>query len=440
MTKTLKLVILAIFSLFTFSCEESQRFEITHKDRTPPPPPVFLRYQPTYGGARIFYQKPSDKNLLSIDVEYTTPRSGDKRWFSVSHLAEHIDVFGFPTQEPQVVHLYAVSNAGVRSQPVVLTIEALEPAVEQVANTVRFVAGFGAFYVDWVNALTQSVNIFVDYEYVDANGIQQFKSIIYTSREARERQFVRNPDFTKEMPLSVKVRVEDEFGNISPELNLGTQQLMTDIKIPKTDWIVPPTYSTEIFCYKTGDFVDTGEPMAFLSGVEGRTLFVIDDIICDGIMANYGHSWDRGRSASPRVNLPWNFIIDLGDWYELSRIITHQRYSFNQGSDVSGRLNYYRDENVGTFSLWRWDEEYQEWDSITTHTIPVPIATEREFRLLGRQGDMAWMFPESPQFTKPTRWFRYEALANFAGNFSPGANANCLSEITLYGRKANVSY
>jgi hypothetical protein len=44
------------------------------------------------------------------------------------------------------------------------------------------------------------------------------------------------------------------------------------------------------------------------------------------------------------------------------------------------------------------------------------------------------MYPDDPKFTKPTRWFRYEALTGFNNDYQ-SLGANCLSEITLYGRK-----
>ncbi len=74
---------------------------------------------------------------------------------------------------------------------------------------------------------------------------------------------------------------------------------------------------------------------------------------------------------------------------------------------------------------------------INEHTIPVPMGlSEIEFVRLGEAGDMAYFYPDNPQYTKPTRWFRYEAVKGFSGNYTL-EDANCLSEITLFGRKAN---
>ena len=438
MTNTLKISnikkILGILLIMLVSCEESTRFEISHNDKTAPQPPEFLWYQPTYGGVRIFYNKPDDKNLLSIDAVYTT-RKGEKRWFSVSYFVEYIDVYGFPSEEPHTVQLYAVSNAGVESEKIDIVVESLQPAVEQVAGTVRCVGGFGSFYIDWENGLMKSMNIFVDYEYFDEKGARQTKNVIFTSRTAEERQYIRNPDFTGDLPLNVKVRVEDEYFNSSATLDMGSIQLIADEKIPKEHWDFPETNDSTIV-NRDGIRVNTGVPMGFFEGGEGRAYFAIDDIIDDGTNTNFFHTWNWGRTGNPRDgNVPWNYIIDLGDEYELSRIITHQRYVNYGGSEYSGRMDYYRGQNVGKYALWRWDEELQDWEQITTHIITFPLGLpDRQYRILGRQGDLAWMYPENPRFTKPTRWFRYEALADFNNDYTGGGCCS-VSEFTLYGRK-----
>lgn len=98
---------------------------------------------------------------------------------------------------------------------------------------------------------------------------------------------------------------------------------------------------------------------------------------------------------------------------------------------------YYRGENVGIYEMYIFDEATQEWEYISQNKIEVPVGlSELEIVKKGKEGDMAYMFPDDPQYTKPTRWFRYSAMKGFGGNYTLD-NANCLSEITLYGRKAS---
>jgi hypothetical protein len=82
------------------------------------------------------------------------------------------------------------------------------------------------------------------------------------------------------------------------------------------------------------------------------------------------------------------------------------------------------------------DEETGEWEYISQHKISIPVGlSDLEYYKLGHAGDMAYMYPEEPEFTKPARWFRYEAIAGFLENYTKTNNISGLSEITLYGRK-----
>jgi hypothetical protein len=83
--------------------------------------------------------------------------------------------------------------------------------------------------------------------------------------------------------------------------------------------------------------------------------------------------------------------------------------------------------------MYRWDDETMTWDTISRHRIEMPQGTlsELEWNKLGRAGDMAYMYPDDPDYTKPARWFRYEALSGFEMGYASG-NSGCLSEITLY--------
>ena len=432
--KNIYIGIVAVLLLLT-GCKESDRFEIGYSDNVPPAAPEFLKYKPTYGGVRIFFNRPADKDLLSIDATYTN-ENGKEMWFSVSFYSNYIDVYGFATERPYTIELFAVDRAGNRSKKIPVVVEPLQPAVEQVASTVYCIAGFSSFYINWENGLMQSMNVFLDYTYKDASGNEKETHLIYTSREAEERKLVRDPGFSAKEPVFVKVRVEDQYGNSSKTLELGVFTLLEDERIPKVAWQIPETNDSTII-NRYGERINTGIPMGFFNGLEGRDYMAIDDIISDGTFVNFTHTYARGCTGDPKDgNMPWNYIIDMGDYYELSRIITHQRYRHTGATEYSGREDYYRGENVGTYTMWRWDDDKQDWDSISYHKITFPIdLPDRQYRILGRQGDMAYMFPDDPKFTKPTRWFRFEALSGFNDNYK-ALNANCISEITLYGRKA----
>jgi hypothetical protein len=410
-----------------FACKESNRFEIGYSDSVPPAPPEFIRYEPLYGGARIFFAAPADRDVLSVDASYIS-EAGKKVWFSVSYYTDSIDVFGFSNDSPRTVQLYAVDRAGNKSPIVDVPVVPLEPAVTQVANTVYVKSGFGSFYVNWQNVLRQSINMYIDFTYTE-QGVPKERHLIYTSTAEAERRFIRDLDLNPGEKIHVSVRVEDRYGNITAPMDMGEITLLEDMKIPKDKWTMP----------ETNDSIG-GEPQAYLNALFGRDYLLYDDIIDDAINMNTSHTYNKGRTGRPEDgNMPYNIMIDLGDYYELSRIITHQRYgsgaTFMASNENAGRLGYYRGENVGIYRMYLWDDETQAWDTITTHQITFPAdLSERDFRLLGAAGDIAYMFPDEPAFTKPTRWFRYEALFGFDGNYT-AKNGNCLSEITLYAKK-----
>jgi hypothetical protein len=204
---------------------------------------------------------------------------------------------------------------------------------------------------------------------------------------------------------------------------MGQIEIMNDEILSKEQWRLP----------NANDSI-AGVPICFGDAYECKSLNVIDGIISRGETMNIMHTAGRGRTGRAKDgNAPWNFLVDLGDYYELSRIVTNQRHDFNATPyDPNVRGFYYQGENVNRYNMYFLDDETGEWEYISQHTIPVPSGlSELEFAKKGAAGDMAILYPEKPAFTKSTRWFRYEALGGFGG--SPLV----LSEITLYGKKAN---
>jgi hypothetical protein len=406
-----------------FSCEENKRFEIGYNDSTPPSPPAYIRYEPLYGGATIWFEAPEDEDLLSIDATYVN-HEGKEMWFSASFYTDSIQVLGFSDTLPKTVNLFAVDRAGNKSSSLEIEIIPKESAVSMLAGSLYIMSGFSSFFVNWENVLEQDMNVFVDYT-CGEGGSGKKGNVIYTSNLENEQRLIRDLDLTPEQPVSVSVRVEDIYGN-SMSRDLGSFVLLQDVKIPKDKWILP----------NTNDSIG-GVPQAFLNAAEGRAYMLIDDITNDLTENNFAHTHWIGRTGNPADgNTPWNLMIDLGDYYELSRVITYQRHALAD-PEVNPRGSYYAGgENVGIYRMYIWDDDTQKWDSVRTHKITFPEnLTGRQYMLLACAGDMAYLYPENPGFTKRTRWFRYEALNGFADDYQ-GTEAATLTEITLYGRKA----
>ncbi|WP_157557923.1 DUF4959 domain-containing protein [Niabella aurantiaca] len=417
-----KLIIPILLLMLAAACKKQDRFETESGDSTPPGKVVLKEYTPLYGGARFFYSIPKDEDLLGIEAVYTN-KSNQSFTFMASYFIDSLDVYGFGSIDEYTVQLYAVDRSGNKSEPLDVKVTPLEPAYTRVAKTVQAKAGFSSFFLDWQNELEQNVNVYVEYEFPQG-GTNRKLTTVFSSNLPADRKFVNDLFLGPNEKVNVKVKVEDIYGNMTEFMDKGTLSLLEDMKIPKQSWTIP----------NPNDSIG-GVPMMFGNGLEGRSLKVIDDIIDRGDNLNFLHTQSRGRTGkSSDGNMPWNFIIDLGGYYQISRIITTQRHSGGLANVSRGQ--YYRTENVGIYRTYIWDDATSKWDTVMQYTIPVPAGlTELEFVKKGEAGDMAYMYPDNPQYTKPTRKFRFEAVKGFSGNYTLD-DANCLSEITLYGKKA----
>lgn len=416
------ILVIASFLFLLFSCKEEMVHRIASDDTTPPQPPTQITYEPLYGGARFFYEVPNDEDLLSIEAKYTN-KAGESFSFAASYFVDSLDVYGFGDTINYNVELFAVDRVGNKSEPVVVPVKPKESAISRVIKSLDLKPAFGSFFIDWQNELEQSINIYVDFNY-SQNGESKSFTTVFSSNLAQDRRFVENLDLASDEPVNVSIRVSDIYGNDSDPVDMGQISLLEDVPIEKSKWILPAA----------NDSIG-GVPQGFGDNVEGRLVSVIDGIIDEGSNLNFMHTGARGRTGkSADGNMPWNVIIDLGDYYELSRIITHQRHMDFCGDLCRGQ--YYRGENVGIYEMYIWDDETSTWEYVSQNKIEVPVGlSELEFVKKGKKGDMAYMFPDEPQYTKPTRWFRYRAMKGFGGNYTLD-NANCLSEITLYGKKS----
>ncbi|MDR1222792.1 MAG: DUF4959 domain-containing protein [Tannerella sp.] len=376
------------------ACEEARRFEISADDSVPPATPVFLRAEPLNGGARIFYGRPADEDLLSIEASYTNA-DGKTLRFAASYFTDSLDVIGFGSAGDYQVSLWAVDRAGNRSQSQQITVTSLESPVSLVAQSVLVLPSFGSMMIGWNDLSRASVYVYVDFSYVQ-NGSPQGYVSVFASNQSELRTIDSLKLFNRE-PVNVKVRVEDKYGN-SAQAKDTTIVLLTDEKLPKEGWTLPPA----------------GTEIGGVRQCDGLNLpYIIDGLTEEDILKNF--------FVTEAAN-PWNILIDLGGSYELSRILTHQRYSW---TDNSFRGAYYRGENVLAYNMYIWDEETGAWEIVSRHSIYVPLVKqEADYVTLGHAGDMAYLYPGFPQFSKPTRYFRLEAIT---GRY--------ISEITLFGRK-----
>ena len=390
---------LLLFMAIFIGCEESKRFEISGGDNTPPGAPVFMESQPLPGGARIFFQPPPDHDVLYIEASYHNV-AGQLIRFAASFAAGSVDVYGLDRAGDHLIVLCAVDRAGNRSSNVNATVIALDPIVVTVANSVDVLSSFSSMLVKWQNESEDPLYVWVDISYMQ-NGVRREHTTVFNTYQTETRS-IDGLNLYENEPVSVKVTVRDKYDQLVVAKDT-TIILLIDWEIPKDKWTFP----------------DVGAVMGDISQVNGLRMDVIKDGLFDIDVENYFFSL---------IENPWSLIIDLGDEYEISRILTHQRWSgYNASSGVVVvRGNLYRGDNILSSNLYGWDKENQSWDLFSRRVIiPPVVSTEGLYTTLGQEGDIDYIFPEEPQFSKPTRFFRLEAI-----------NGSSISEITLYGRKA----
>ncbi|GHT55337.1 hypothetical protein AGMMS49982_21150 [Bacteroidia bacterium] len=429
----------AIFMLMVFagfySCEEGERFGISSDDTKAPEPPVYDSVQVLPGGARIFYRLPDDRDILSIEASYTAA-NGKLMKFACSFAAPYLEVYGLSdTLENTTVQLYALDRAGNHSKSVDVPFKPLKPAYLKVAEELTVKAGFGAVVVNWQNELEQDITVIVDFTYSDTTGTQRSLRQAYSSKRFAERHFLNDLQGT----VSVKANVADLYGNESGFLDKGNLQILTDEKLDKSKMRFP----------NPGTLMD-GKYMSYGSGWAGRINRLIDDVIDYrypvGTPDNFAHFGTPQSNQyivdGMNVNqFPWQIFIDLGEKYELSRIVTYQGWDAEPSIASPTYLgSFYGGDNVGEYRMFYWDGDDDGiagvWEEIRQVRIPMPedLGNLGIIRL-AIQGNEELMYPDEPQFTPATRFFRYEPVASFRDNYAPGG---CLlvSELTLYGRKA----
>jgi hypothetical protein len=390
------LIMLVMVQIF-FSCEESKRFEINGDDKTPPGAPVFIASEPLSGGARIFYQPPADEDLLFVEVSYINTSGKEVRFIS-SLFADSLDVLGFGSAGEHTVTLCAVDRAGNRSKTITQTVVSLEPAVVSVAKSIRVQPSFSSIFVKWENLLQQNIYVFVDYSF-SQSGDNYGNTGVFASYNSETRSIDSLKLYNNE-PVSVKVTVKDKYDNSAPSIDTVIV-LLTDKVMEKSLWSLPAP----------------GFAMGGVTQTNGNQNGGDMNKAIDGMTENDD---PRNFYLTTEAN-PWNIIIDLGEQQELSQIVTYQCHSY---TDDSERGAFYRGNNVLSYNMYIWDEATQAWEFVSRHDIPIPIVKqESDYVTLGNAGDKVFLYPDEPKFSKPTRYFRFEAL-----------NGKYISEITLLGK------
>jgi hypothetical protein len=379
-----------------------------------------LRAKALNGGIRIHYTIPKDEDLMSIEAKY-----GDNT-FAVSFYTDSIDVKGLFEMKEYIVEIRAVDKAGNRSQPVTVSGTPLESAISKIAKTFKVLPGFNGIVVNWINELREAVNIFVEYEFMQ-EGVKRELLTVFSSSDTVGFAIVNDLVLGSNEQVKVKVSAGDNYNNRTEAVDQGSLTLLYDEEIDHFDengknrWSYPVPFTEPPF--------GGGVIQSWGDEANGRTEYFIDGIIDDALNTN--NFTYITEAAGGFTNGYWNFMIDLGDYYELSRIIVHMSHL----ADVGKRGKFFTDEDLGIFAAYIWDEELEEWSllGVYKNAMPEGNLSELQWYRLGIAGHMQYIYPYEPKFTKPARWFRFECRHSFAGNYT-GGPSGMLSELRLFSK------
>jgi hypothetical protein len=404
--------------LFFNACKESDRFHLSADDNDPPDSPTNVRGVALNGAVRIYYNIPKNEDLMSIEAKCGS------NVFSASFYVDSIDVKGLYELKEYAIEVYAVDKAGNKSKPETVRITPLESTIAKIAKTFSVLPGFGGFVIQWKNETEEAANIFVEYEFMQ-NGVKREVMTVFTSNDTAGYAIIENLILNENEQVKVKVSAGDRFNNRTTAVDKGSFTLLYDEEIIHFDengknlWSHLPEWEEK-----------GGVVQAWGNEADGRTVAFIDGII-DDRPNEYNYTFISKDAGN---NIPWNYIIDLGDYYELSRIILHARH----GGEVGARGQYFTNDDIGIFAAYCWDEDLDEWieTGVYKNLLPDGMLSELQWYRLGRAGHMHYLYPYDPKFTKPTRWFRFEARHSFKDNYTADPPP-CTSELRLFSKPKN---
>ncbi|MEO6523720.1 MAG: DUF5000 domain-containing lipoprotein [Mucilaginibacter sp.] len=266
------------------------------------------------GGASISYTLPSSSNLLYVKAVYSI--NGVEQEAKASFYQKSILIQGFGDTLQRNVTLYAVSRSEKSSEPVVVKINPLRPAVKKVAVSLQPQASFGGFNCTFLNTDSANVAIF---------------SLIYDTQQKSWRQLdgyytalpsgnfsIRGLDPT---PQQFGLYVRDRWGNKSDTLKF-TLTPIYEVKLDRSKFAdIRKKYPIP----QVAPLPLSGKPM--IEAVDYSTSYPMKNLY-DGNTTSMFHT-------KQNVDQPIWIPIDMGVKARLSRYVIYQRvggFEFNHGN------------------------------------------------------------------------------------------------------------
>ncbi|MDR2038691.1 MAG: DUF4959 domain-containing protein [Bacteroidales bacterium] len=218
-------VLLTFLILLSTGCKDDTKLGLSSQDGTPPGPPVVTDIKNMNGAAIIYFQAPSDNDLLCVTASYEI--NGVEYTTKSSVYNDQLKVQGFGKKGDYTVFLRSVDKSGNESEPVEITVNPLESPVELIYESMDVVSGFGGLRLTWENADENNiiVSVFVKDSIGDWINLENFYSSAKTGLGT-----IRGMDT---LSVSVGVTIRDRWDNYS-EMLVTTQKPLFEEQLVKS--------------------------------------------------------------------------------------------------------------------------------------------------------------------------------------------------------------
>ena len=217
MKRLIKYIILVCCICLLNACEET-------KEKGNKPDPI-VKYEiiPIHGGAIVNYSIPADPEILYVMAEYE--RNGNPFTERSSYHNNSITIQGFNTTGTVNAVIYTVNRHEVKSDPLQIAFQPLEPVVSLVRQSTKIVDGFGGIIVSWENIYEIDLAIHL---MVDSLGTKIEKDVFFSSRESDTYPFRG----FEPVETNYALTFSDKWGNVSDTL-FYTGTPIPEYEVPK---------------------------------------------------------------------------------------------------------------------------------------------------------------------------------------------------------------
>lgn len=390
--------LLSIFVLLlSIACSDDTKLGLNSQDNLPPPPPTVVKIENLNGAAMIYYQAPTEDDLLCITASYIV--NGTVYTTKSSPYKDHLKVEGFGKKGDYKVTLNSIDKSNNQSVPVELTVSPLESPVEIIYSSINIIPSFGGVKLSWDNS-TES-NIVVQITLKDSIGDWNNIESVYTNTRQGSAA-VRGLDT---IPKTFGVTIRDRWDNYSPML-VSEIKPMYEVQLEKSKFreVVALPNDAELY--------STGYPVSKI--------------------------WDGNTTSSvyhtSRTTGIGNFVtFDMGQTAKLSRFKMYQRTSDNAFIYSHNNLKRYIIYGATEITAsMRASGTIDGWTEICNVVCYKPsgdsgVVTneDKEYILNGDEHEISLDAPA-------TRYIRIHMLENWSG----GIIAQ-IAEMTFWGQVIN---